>query len=1364
MNKIITTLLLIPCVFFSLDSGAQCQPDLRVLAPCGPSVTLQARMDKAIQILEWRTVGGTVLRRDTARASEAAFTVAGGNGAGSALNQLNGPSGVFLHPSGALYVSEQAGNRVVKWSPGATSGVVVAGNGTSGSALTNLSAPLGVQVGAGDTVYVLEFGNHRITKWGPGVTQGIVVAGSTTNQSGSADNRLNQPHSFYLHEDGRVTVADLNNNRVIQFPSGSEANTNGTVLVSTSGAMAVTFDQAGNLYVGTSGGKVFRYAPPTYSTPVTVVDGSQRIRGIVVDKYNNIWVTNDQQHVVVRYNANAPTTPLDSLGVSPNATLAPNHLFWPPSLAMDFEKGDLYVADYGNSRIQKFSSVIKDTLTVTADGSYIARYSGYNGCAVEDTVRVDPWISVNASCSDAELTAEVPTVPQFLEWTLAGSGVVRRDTAKMDRFATTVAGGNGKGSGAHQLNDPSGVFLHRSGSLYVSEQSAHRVTRWDPGATQGVRVAGNGTNGTAATNTGSPLGVQVGADDTVYVLEFGNHRISKWGPGATQGIVVAGSTTNQSGSGLDRLNQPHSFYLHDDGRVTVADYNNNRVIQFPSGSTANTSGTVLVSVTLPMAVTFDPAGNLYVGTAGGKVFRYAPPTYSTPVTVVDGNTRIRSIVVDRYNNLWVTNDQQHVVVRYNANAPTTPLDSLGVNPHATSAANHLHWPPSVTMDFTNGDVYVVDYGNARVQKFSPSIEKTYVATAPGTYSVTIKGYNGCTVTKQAAPVNAGSSLAITPGANPSVCTGATSASLPYTVANGTPDQYSIVWNAGATTAGFTNVTNQALTPGAISISVPNGVAAGTYSGTLTVRNSGSGCVSNAYNISVTVTAKPSITPGANPTVCAGATTASLSYSGAAGSPNQYSITWSGAAATAGFLNVTNQSLSGSPISITVPASATGGTYSGTLTVRNSTSGCQSDAYNISVVVNPRPGFTPGSNPEVCAGATVADLSYSGATGTPNQYSIAWSAAATTAGFVDVNNQSLPAGSIALSVPSGVAGGSYTGSLTIRNSTTGCVSDAYSVSVQVHDLPNPSVNTVGPVQICTGFDTVLAATGGSGYTYEWKDASGTVVGTGANYTASTTGQYYLVATGGNNCKDSSSLIDIVVHQLPQVSLAPGDTAFCEGGYVQLEVVTTDTGLSYRWKDGNTTVPLATADFLEVTTSGSYSVVVSRVGVEGCSDSTTPPLNVVVHPLPVPSVTWDGKTLSANSGYSSYQWNINGQPIAGATNATFEPQTDGPYTVTVTDGNGCTNTSDAQPVTVKVSMISRDEILVYPNPVQNLLNIRSSVPVTAVIYGMDGREIMTRSGALLSLDMTQLPNGVYTLSIRDNEGRMVRNERLIKNGNR
>ena len=56
-----------------------------------------------------------------------AKTVAGGNGRGSAANQLSSPRGIFVDSQGNLFIADEVNSRIQKWALGATLGITVAG-------------------------------------------------------------------------------------------------------------------------------------------------------------------------------------------------------------------------------------------------------------------------------------------------------------------------------------------------------------------------------------------------------------------------------------------------------------------------------------------------------------------------------------------------------------------------------------------------------------------------------------------------------------------------------------------------------------------------------------------------------------------------------------------------------------------------------------------------------------------------------------------------------------------------------------------------------------------------------------------------------------------------------------------------------------------------------------------------------------------------------------------------------------------------------------------------------------------------------------------------------------------------------------
>ncbi|CAF1250781.1 unnamed protein product, partial [Rotaria magnacalcarata] len=98
--------------------------------------------------------------------------VAGGNGQGNELNQLNSSTYLVVDRDHSVYVSDSWNNRVMKWVEGATEGIVVAGEQGRGSALTQLYYPNGLFVDTLGTLYVVDQVNQRVMRWTQGATQG----------------------------------------------------------------------------------------------------------------------------------------------------------------------------------------------------------------------------------------------------------------------------------------------------------------------------------------------------------------------------------------------------------------------------------------------------------------------------------------------------------------------------------------------------------------------------------------------------------------------------------------------------------------------------------------------------------------------------------------------------------------------------------------------------------------------------------------------------------------------------------------------------------------------------------------------------------------------------------------------------------------------------------------------------------------------------------------------------------------------------------------------------------------------------------------------------------------------------------------
>ncbi len=144
----------------------------------------------------------------------------------SSSPSVYGPFGVQFDAQRNLYVSDW-NQRVIKWSPNATIGILVAGTGTVGSDASSFNLPDIFDLDAtGEYVYVADRNNNRIQKWklpfngSAPATAGVTVAGG--NGAGNLPNQLNSPHSVYVSKKtGAIYIADSGNNRVQRWQVGA---------------------------------------------------------------------------------------------------------------------------------------------------------------------------------------------------------------------------------------------------------------------------------------------------------------------------------------------------------------------------------------------------------------------------------------------------------------------------------------------------------------------------------------------------------------------------------------------------------------------------------------------------------------------------------------------------------------------------------------------------------------------------------------------------------------------------------------------------------------------------------------------------------------------------------------------------------------------------------------------------------------------------------------------------------------------------------------------------------------------------------------------------------------------------------------
>ncbi len=792
---------------------------------------------------------------------------------------------------------------------------------------------------------------------------------------------------------------------------------------------------------------------------------------------------------------------------------------------------------------------------------------------------------------------------------------------------TGAAGGGTGGTGGNGGNvGPTGFQSGPGGGLLTNG-----ATGWAAGS-GGISFIGGGAGGFVAGWPAARGGYGGGGQGSMFVVGGGGGGYSGGGGGGNvspAGGVGGGGASFNNGtcpSATAGINTGHGSVMFSWGTSTI-------VPVLTSGLASGAS--FPVGTTVQTYTAQDGAGNTTSCSFSVTVRDVTSPTITCPpnvnqcVSVVNGIAPV--LVLDNCPTTpAVTYSFSGATVGAgltNASGSTFNTGTTNVTYIATDGSGNIGTcnfqvitgaAPLLTVAVTNPSICLgastsMSASGAATYTWSGGVINgiPFSPTVTTIYTVSATSAGGCTTT---------TTRTITVNPLPSIVTNSPTACLGSSINLSASGGVNYNWSGPN---GFTsNLQNPTLPNAALNM-------AGVYSVTVT---SAQGCSNTAVSI-VTVSVLPPPAINSN-TPCTGntlslTTTAAVTYS------------WSG---PNGFTSNLQNPL------IATTTTLNSGVY--TLTTSNS-SGCTASG-TLAVTINPRPTLLASSNSPVCASKT---LSLNGSGGV----SAVWSG---PAAYTSTNySPSIASASLANA-------GNY--SLTVTGAN-GCTSTTV-IAVVINTLPIVVTNSPSA---CSGGTINLTASGGGSYNWSGPNGFTSLIQnpTLTNALPIQSGTYTVLVTSSQGCTNTAVASVTVSNQLTP---AINSNTPCTGSALNF---TTPASATYSWSGpaGFTSV-LQNPTIANSSTLNAGIYTLTTTNALGCIASGT--LLVNVNPRPSLSSASNaplcvGQTLNLiGSGGVLATWS----GPAGFVSNTYSPNilavtaaNAGNYSLTVTDANGCTNTT-------------------------------------------------------------------------------------------
>ncbi|MBA1148585.1 hypothetical protein H0Z60_16165 [Ectothiorhodospiraceae bacterium WFHF3C12] len=331
------------------------------------------------------------------------------------------------------------------------------------------------------------------------------------NPSGIA---VSEDHFFVADRDNdRISKFDLNGNFVANWSIGGPGGEPTGVAISQWGLLHVTLFVNNNIdKYQLDGTEVTTYGP----------GGSESLHGIAAGP-DYMYVADSADHRILRYETGSSVAPNASLGGGQNGWRSDfnsirlgaasgsgeGYFTEPRGVAVDAERGYLYVADTKNNRVQQFD----------LDTGHVVDVWGRNGSAEPPNFAWPGDVAVDANGN----VYVVDINDRIRKFTWDGSLIAR-------------FGASGAGSG--EMRVPVGIAVGDDGHLYVAEETPnHRVQTFAPVSGSGAAIAGDasgepgpGALATLDASTAREAAIRVLQQQGLAAQSQGTVTISAGGP------------------------------------------------------------------------------------------------------------------------------------------------------------------------------------------------------------------------------------------------------------------------------------------------------------------------------------------------------------------------------------------------------------------------------------------------------------------------------------------------------------------------------------------------------------------------------------------------------------------------------------------------------------------------------------------------------------------------------------------------------------------------------------------------------------------------------------------------------------------